>query len=147
MNGGNEENKAIFNSSDELFLSKGDFNESEKINIIGIKNEDDNNDNNKNNAIENINRKKLLDIEKYIKLPVNKNNEKENKKDKIRFLDKATDREYLSKINSQMKNNKNINEKLSNKKITIDGLQKKFAMSESLMDINPHRPKKMMKNI
>ena len=134
LNDRNEENKVIFNSSDELFLSKGDFNESEKINIIGIKNEDDNNDNNKDNAIENINRKKLLDIEKYIKLPVNKNNEKENKKDKIRFLDKGTDGEYLSKINNQMKNNKNINEKLSNKKITI------MVYKKTLRKLNGYKP-------
>ena len=147
VNNKNEENKdQMFNNSDELFLSKGDSNENEmeKINIVGVNKDEDNNNNDMDNAIESINKKKLLDIEKYIKLPVNKNNEKE-KKDKIKYIDKDTDGEYLSQINSQMKiNKKNIKEKLSNKKITIDGLykQKKFAMSDSLMDINTYKAKK-----
>ena len=112
LNDKNEENNArISNNSDELLLSKGDFNEneSEKIIIVGINNEDDNNDN-KDYAIENINKKKLLDIEKYIKLPVNKINEKENTKDIIKHIDKGIDGEYQSKINNQKQNIKKTNE-------------------------------------
>ena len=93
-----------------------------------IKNNDVKENENNNNSLE-------KNKNKFVKISINKN--KEN--DKNQYIDKEKDEDNLSQIKFQ-ENNNNKN----NKKISIDALytQKKFSMSDSLININSNKERK-----